>query len=82
MRKISVPPELAFAPFASIQKKNRGIQLKEYHFIVLKFTTVPVKGSWYVEHISMAFFPGILFPFPGQKISYVIGASKIVPVLN
>jgi hypothetical protein len=45
MHEISVAPELAFAPLASIQKKNRGIQLKEHRFIVLKFTTGLVKGS-------------------------------------
>lgn len=67
MRRISVHPEITFAPSVSIQKKNKGIQLKELNFIVIQFTTVLVKGSWYIEHTSMVFFSRILGPFPRIK---------------
>jgi hypothetical protein len=64
MREISVPRELAFAILPSIQKKNRDVEPKEHHFIVVKFTTSLFKAIWYVEYTRVIVFPGILFHFP------------------
>jgi hypothetical protein len=66
MRESFVPPELAFARLASIQKNNRGAQQKEPQFIVPNFNTVLVKGSWCRKRkILRSFF--LEFCFPSQN---------------